>query len=338
MSSKSKLATMSDVAKLAGVSSMTVSRALKPDTSVSRQTRDKIQKAADELGYVLDTRASEFSSGRSGFVAVTIPSIDNGNFADTVKAFSDVVASHDLQVLLGYTNYNAEREEQLVEQLLKKRPEAIVVTGGVHTERCRNLLANAGIPVVETWDIPNNPIDQVVGFSNAAASELMMEHLIKRGFTKIGFIGGDNDRDSRGQDRYVGYCSALNKHGLDASRVSFSEFDRISIGQGARGVRSLVEQWPDTQAIMCASDLFAFGAITEVQRMGYSVPEDFAIAGFGDYDLGHYLNPSITTVDVNAAAIGQLTAELVVKTLSGDHSQPDRLIQTELKLIIRESA
>lgn len=338
MKAKPKLATMADVARLAGVSSMTVSRALKPETSVSQVTRDKIQKAADELGYVLDTRASEFSSGRSGFVAVTIPSINNANFAATVKALSEVLASNDLQVLLGYSNYNIEREEQLIVQLLKKRPEAIIVTGGVHTDKCRHLLENSGIPVVETWDVPENPIDQVVGFSNAYAAELMIEHFILQGHTKIGFIGGDNSRDSRGRDRYEGFCKTLEKHGLDSNRISFQESSPFSMEPGVNGVNHILNEWPDTQAVMCVSDPIAFGAITECQRHELSVPTDIAIGGFGAYELGVFSNPSITTIDVDAALIGQLAAEKIVNLLSNEKLNPDKILQTMPRLIKRQSA
>jgi LacI family gluconate utilization system Gnt-I transcriptional repressor len=335
---KPKLATMADVAKLAGVSSMTVSRALKPETSVSKATRDKIQKAADDLGYVLDTRSSEFSSGRSGFVAVTIPSINNGNFADTVKALSDVLAKNDLQVLLGYSNYHVDREEQLITQLLKKRPVAIIVTGGVHTDRCRNLLENSGIPVVETWDIPENPVDQVVGFSNAYAAELMIEHFIKQGHTKIGFIGGDNSRDSRGRDRYEGFCKTLEKHGLDASRISFQEQSPFSMEPGVNGLKHILKEWPDTQAIMCVSDPVAFGAVTECKRLDLSVPDTIAIGGFGAYELGLFSNPSITTIDVGAALIGQLAAEKIVDLLSDSRRESNKVVQTKPRLIKRQSA
>lgn len=337
MKDKPKLATMADVAKLAGVSSMTVSRALKPETSVSKATRDKIQSAADELGYVLDTRASEFSSGRSGFVAVTIPSINNGNFADTVRAFSDGLVDHDLQVILGYTNYNIEREEHLIEQLLKKRPEAIVVTGGVHTDKCRNLLKNSGIPVIETWDIPEKPIDQIVGFSNADAAQLMIEFFIEKGFTKIGYIGGDNARDSRGRDRFEGFCKTLSKHGLDQNRVSFQDQSPFSMTPGVNGIEHILAEWPDTQAVMCVSDPIAFGAITAAQRLGLSIPKDIAIGGFGAYELGAFSNPSITTVDVDAALIGQLAAEKIVALLSGDDKPLDKIMKTTPRLIVRQS-
>ena len=334
---KTKPATMADVGKLAGVSPMTVSRALKPNTSVSLKTREKIQKAADSLGYVLDSNAAGFSSRRTGFVAVTIPSIDNGNFADTLSGLTEGITKSGLQVLLGYTNYDVLEEERLVEQLLKRRPEAIVVTGGTHTDRCRQLLENAAIPVIEMWDIPNSPIDSVVGFSNAYASELMVTHFIDCGYERIGFLGSDQNRDTRGSDRFRGFSAALKNKGLDHERVIFSSSMPVSMREGAEGISQLLKRWPDTQAVMCVSDPCAFGAMTECQRLGMIVPDDIAIAGFGAYGLSEFAIPAITTVDVDARGLGESTADNLVRLLNGD-DQYGLMNTSKPKLIIRDSS
>ncbi|MEO0680898.1 MAG: LacI family DNA-binding transcriptional regulator, partial [Pseudomonadota bacterium] len=139
---------MSDVARLAGVSPMTVSRALRPGASVSDATRARVRQAAEALGYVLDHTASTFASRRSGFVAMTIPSINNANFAETARGLADRLRAGGLELLLGYTDYDMVEEERLVEAFLGRRPEAVVVTGGSHTPRCRALLAGSGVPVV----------------------------------------------------------------------------------------------------------------------------------------------------------------------------------------------
>ncbi|WP_292218975.1 LacI family DNA-binding transcriptional regulator, partial [Mesorhizobium sp.] len=219
MQSSPKRPTMADVAHRANVSTMTVSRAFKRDASVSADTRDRILQAAEELGYVFDSIAANLSSRRSGFVAVTIPSINNANFADTVRGMTEGLRDSGLEILLGFTDYNVEEEERLVGQLLQRRPEAIIVTGGRHTPRCRKMLANAGVPVVETWDLPSDPIGHVVGFSNAEAGRLMVDHFVARGYSRLGFIGGDTSRDTRGLDRRRGFVAALQDRGLDASRV-----------------------------------------------------------------------------------------------------------------------
>lgn len=336
---RSKSATMADVGKLAGVSPMTVSRAFKPNTSVSDYTREKIQKAADELGYILDFSASGLSSRKSGFVAVTIPSINNANFSDTVGALTERLSESGLQVLLGYTNYDIEAEERLIVQLLQRRPEAMVVTGGNHTDRCRKILENAEIPIFEMWDIPKKPIDHVVGFSNAQTSVLMLDHFVECGFKNIGYLGSDETRDTRGRDRYHGFIKGMKKYKLEANRAIFSPDIPVSMREGAAGVRKLLEQWPDTEAIMCVSDLAAFGAITECQRMGMEIPKDIAFGGFGAYDLSEFSIPSITTIDVSAKNIGDYIATNLLQLLDSNETQEQqRLIKKiSAKLIIRSS-
>lgn len=273
MSHQKKPVKMADIARLAGVSPMTVSRAFKADSSMSQTTRDAILKAAEDLGYVFDSTASNLRSQRTNFVAVTIPSINNANFADTLRGLSDGLKAAGLQILLGYTDYDMAEEERLIEQLLRRRPEAIVVTGGKHTDRARRLLENAGIPVVETWDLPERPIGHVVGFSNADAVRGMVDHLVRRGLKRIAFLGGDTSRDTRGADRRRGFIAAMQAHGLDASRLVASGPPPISMREGAEAMGRLLDDMPDTEGVICVSDLSAFGALTECQRRGVAVPD-----------------------------------------------------------------
>lgn len=327
--------TMADVARLAGVSPMTVSRALKPGTSVNAATREKIRAAADQLGYVVDATAVAFSSRRSGFVAMTIPSINNANFADTARGLTEGLQDSGFELLLGYTDYDVAEEERLVEAFLRSRPEAVVVTGGAHTERCRALLANAGVPVVETWDLPQDPIDRVVGFSNADAGARMARYLFDLGHRKIGFIGGDGARDTRGADRQRGFLSALSALDLPDDRMVADLAPPITMREGAQAMLQLLERWPDTTAVMCVSDLSAFGAMNAALRKGLKVPEDIAVAGFGAYDVAEHAWPGITTVDANAHQIGTEAARLILEALAGE--QGEKTVTLKAKLLARRS-
>ncbi len=307
--------TMKDVALAAGVSVMTVSRAFKLDTSVSEATRARIRTIAEDLGYVFDSTAANLRTQKTNFVAVTIPSINNANFADTVGALSDRLAQAGMQVLLGHSGYDVAQEEVLVEQLLRRRPEAIVVTGGRHTERTRKMLLNAGIPVVETWDLPDDPIEHVVGFSNAATMAGMVDYLVAKSMARIAFIGGDTDGDTRGADRRRGFVAAMQARGLDANRLIGAGKPPISMREGASAMGQLLNDFPDTQAVICVSDLSAFGALTECQRRGVRVPQDIAIAGFGAYEIAGISHPTITTINPHPRLIGTQTAELILQVL-----------------------
>lgn len=333
--------TMSDVAQRAGVSTMTVSRALKDGASIARETRDHIMRAVEELGYVLDQSAGSLSSKRTGFVAALIPSINNSNFADTARGLTDALAGSGLQLLLGYTEYSVEKEERLIEAMLRRRPEAIVLTGGRHTDRGRKLLENCGIPVIETWDLPKQPVHHVVGFSNAEASAALVRHLHGRGYKRIAFIGGTTNRDTRGADRRAGYEAAMQQLGLKDARVISFGTPPISMKQGGEAIARLVEQWPEVEAAICVSDLSAFGALMECQRRKWKVPERIAIAGFGDFEVSATCYPAITTVGVHCYEIGNKAGELLLRAIEGERANKSvaaETIITEYEVIPRESS
>ena len=341
MTKRAAAPTMADVAARAGVSTMTVSRALKDGTSIAAETRRRIMKAVEDLGYVLDLSAGSLSSKRSGFVAALIPSIHHSNFADTARGLTDAMQGSGLQLLLGYTDYSMEKEEELIESMLRRRPEAIVVTGGSHTARSRKLLENAGIPVVETWDLPNRPVRHVVGFSNAEASKALVHYLHSKGYRRIAFIGGTTNRDTRGADRRSGYEAAMAELGLTASRVISFGTPPISMRQGGEAIAHLMEQWPDVEAAICVSDLSAFGAVMECSRRNWKVPQRIAIAGFGDFEVSSCCHPAITTVGVHCYDIGNRAGELILRAIEGERTGrpiPAETIITRFEVIPRDSA
>lgn len=307
---------MADVAKRAGVSRMTVSRALRAGTTISPETRAKIVAAADALGYVTDATASGFATGRSGFVAMTIPSIDNANFAATVRGVTEELRAVDLQLLVGCTNYDIDEEERLIEGMLSRRPDAVIVTGGVHTDRCRRLLSAYDAPIVETWDLPQEPLGHVVGFSNYDGGALMADHLYATGRRKLGFIGGAPSVDTRGADRRRGFLARLAALGLETHRVVTDVHPKMIIAEGARAFDTLISAWPDTEAVMCMADPAAFGALSAAKRRGLSTPGAIAIAGFGAYDIGAYADPQITTIDTAPAEIGRRAAAVIWESLN----------------------
>jgi LacI family transcriptional regulator, gluconate utilization system Gnt-I transcriptional repressor len=333
--------TMQDVATRAGVSSMTVSRALRDGASIAAETRRKIMAAVEDLGYVLDQSAGSLSSKRTGFVAALIPSINNSNFADTARGLTDALEGSGLQLLLAYTDYSIEKEEALIESMLRRRPEAIVVTGGKHTLRGRKLLAQSGIPVIETWDMPEQQVHHVVGFSNAQAAAALVKYLYNKAYRKIAFIGGTSNRDTRGADRRAGYEAAMLELGLRDRRVISFGTPPISMKQGGEAIARLMEQWPDVEAAICVSDLSAFGALVECQRRNWAVPQRIALAGFGDFEISSCCHPTLTTVGVNCYDIGNRTGKLLLRAIEGERKGQSLLpetITTDYAVIARESA
>lgn len=319
--------TMRDVAREAGVSPMTVSRAFKQDTSVNAETRAVVQKAATKLGYLYDSTAHAFRSQRSGFLAVTLPSINNANFASTHRALTRALEGTELQLLLGITNYRVEEEERLVRQLLARRPEALVLTGGHHSDDARRILEQVDIPIIEMWDLPKDPIGHAVGFSNAKAMEIVVAHLVQSGRRSLGFVGASGDSDQRGAERRRGAIEAAQKLGLPDIVSIEAGAAPVAMTAGANAVESAGDILGELDALVCVSDPVAFGVMMALQRRGLRVPEDVAVTGFGAFEIAHVSNPTITTVNVHADRIGEITGAIIVDILGRDGEDLEPLLK-----------
>jgi len=331
---------MIDVARVAGVSAMTVSRALKGESVVTEATRKKILEAVDELGYVLDLSAAHLSSKRSGFISVLVPTGSNSNFNETVQGISEILEPNNKQILIGYTNYSIKREERTIETMLQRRPEGIIIAGSVHTERTRTLLEKSAIPLIETWDLPQTAIDHVVGFSNAKPIEAMVEHLAQKGYKNIAFVGGKDTEDIRGHDRRRGYENAIERLGLKPLSYVSNTAPPVSIKEGSAALEPLLKSWPEVDAIICVSDLVAYGIIMQCHRRNISVPEQIAVCGFGDFELAAQCWPAITTIGVNSRLIGTEAGKLMLAAIEKHDSGlklPAQRIETPYSIIERQT-
>lgn len=328
---------MSDIAASLGVSAMTVSRAFKGDGGINPRTRAAILAKADELGYVFDATAANLRQNRSGFVAVTVPSIENANFSATVRALSQGLLKKGIQILLANTEYDIDEEERLIAQLLRRNPEAVVLTGGQHTARTRAMLQNVAIPVVEIWDTPEKPIGHVVGFSNRTSVKALVDHMVKSGRRRLAFLGGETDADQRGIQRRAGFIEAMENHGLEARRLVPAGSAPVGMTEGAAGLDLLLDHYPDTDGLLCVSDLVAFGVLAQCARRGVRVPEDLAVSGYGNYEIGRVCEPPLTTIDVYAGRIGARTADLVMELLDASEQGAAQRHIIQPDLILRRS-
>ncbi|MEM8663912.1 MAG: substrate-binding domain-containing protein, partial [Pseudomonadota bacterium] len=205
-----------------------------------------------------------------------------------------------------------------------------------HTARCRELLASSGLPVIETWDTPLDPLGHVVGFSNGDTSAAMVAHLADSGYRQLGFIGGDAERDPRGAARRRGFEEAVRAHALPEPALVNAGAPPITVREGANAFRRLYERWPHVEAVLCVSDLSAFGALSEAQRMGLRVPDDLAVAGFGAFDIGDVCNPRLTTTDVGALEIGRRAGALALSAIRGEAREAAH-INVPFHILHRES-
>lgn len=329
--------TSRDVAARAGVSLMTVSRTLRTPELVSPGTRHRVEQAARELNYVPDLAAGALSSKRTGHVAVLLPSLRHSGFLRTVDGLSDTLRANGYHLLIGDCYYSAEEQTELLRLLLGRRPEAVVLVSSMDSPEARKLLTHSGVPVVETWDWPDNPIDMVVGFSQYEAGYSLTRSLIERGYSQIGFLGGPALSDPFGEQRRRGHKDALEEAGLRSDIDVVASDTPMEIQDGVSGVATLKSSFPDTDALICATDLTALGVLTECQRRGWQVPKDLAIAGYGNFDFAQHLIPTLTSVKLPSYRMGKQTAELIMNRIREETATQEPVRNLGFEIIHRQS-
>jgi len=326
--------TIADVAARAGVSSITVSRALRDPERVSPELRRRIEEAIGALNYVPDQHARALASAHTDVIGVIVPSFTNNVFADVLRGIYDGVAGTPHQVQLGDSHYSPAEEERLLHIFLSQRPAALIVPGVDQTARARALLEGAGCPVVQIMELADDPIDMMVGFSHREAGMAATRHLAAAGYRRIGFLGAR--MDPRTQRRLEGYRAALTQAGLyDVGRVLTTP-TASSVSLGRNLLRDLLARKPDTDAVFCNNDDLAVGALFECQAEGIAVPERMGIAGFNDLEMTEAAFPSLTSIRTPRYEIGLRAVQMARAALSGDR-YPQARIDTGFELKARAS-
>ncbi len=299
---------------------MTVSRVVSDPELVLPATRERVNRAIADLGYVPDKAAGGLSSRRTGFVALMLPTLTNANFAAVAHGLTEVLRDADYDLLIAYTEYDLAEEERQLRNLLARRPEAIVLSGASRSRETSRLLLAANIPIIEIADLPHRPIGHVIGFSNYEVGRTAARYLIGRGFTRIGAIGATYDGgvlDHRGEERIRGFEEELRHCDLPTGGVIRHGIAPLSYDHGVSALQELQRHAPDIQAIFAVSDLSAVGAVMECQRQGLRVPDDLSIMGFGNFEIGREINPPLTTINVDFHGLGTQTGRLITDLLAG---------------------
>jgi LacI family transcriptional regulator, gluconate utilization system Gnt-I transcriptional repressor len=324
--------TLGDVAKLAGVSPITVSRALNQPEKVAPKTLARVQKAIALTGYVPNLLAGGLASRRSRLIAAIVPSIANSVYAETIKFFSERMRAAGYQVLLGESGYSEEQEESLIATILQSRPDGVFLTGINHSPQTKRLLLAANIPVVETWDITPTPLDVVVGFSHQDVGQVVAAYLLARNKGRIGILSAT---DHRAQLRQQAFLKTLEEKGLTGVAISTVPVP-ISFHAGRVGIANLLDGGFIDGAVFCSSDTLAQGALTEIQARGLSIPGQIAMVGFGDQPFAAHTVPSLTTIKFDRALIGRKAADALLARFNNE-SAIQKIIDVGFRLIERQT-
>jgi LacI family gluconate utilization system Gnt-I transcriptional repressor len=324
--------TLHEVARIAGVAPITASRALNTPDRVSKDVLHKVSDAVRRTGYVPNRLAGSLASSRSRLVAAVVPTIAGPVFLQTVQSLTQSLAERGYQLMLGQSGYADSREDALLEAIVARRPDGIVLTGIVHSAQGRRRLLAAGIPVVETWDLTPTPIDMLVGFSHEAVGRAVVAFLRAKGHRRLAVIAGD---DERAQRRNAAFVAAAKAARLPAPQV-VSVPAPTTLKSGRAGLAALLGRSPHAEAVFCSSDLLALGVLTEAQARGIAVPDALAVIGFGDLEFAADLHPALTTVRIAGQEIGRRAAEFIVERAEG-REVGERIVDVGFSIVERDS-
>ena len=322
---------ITDVAALAGVAPMTVSRVLNTPDRVSEPTAARVRAAIEQLGYMPNLIAGGLSSRRSRMIAAIVPTIASPMFNAPVQAFTDAMGLAGYHVMLALSGNTEESEDAQIRALLARRPDGLLLTGAVRSPAIRKLLHEQHLPVVEIWDTAEDPTDVLVGFDHREVGRAVAEFFVAKGHTHFAILSaGDPRADARRQ----GFAEVVAHHGLTlVAQVTLHA--PSSIEDGRQGLRSIIDRLAPRTALFGSSDMVAYGALTEARVRGIDVPGQLAICGFGDFELSRSGSPALTSVRVDGAEIGRIAAEQLLARIRGAVT-PGRVL-VPFEIIARET-
>src|SRR5699024_6281904 len=336
--------TLDDVAKAAGVSIITVSRVLNKPELVSEKTLTRVKAVVDELGYVPNLLAGNLKSNRSRLIVVLLPTIAGSPFLRSVQVFMDYVTEAGYQVMLGQTGYDYSHQESLLDAIIGRRPDGVVITGRVKSQAARRKLQVAGIPVVEVWEMSKDPVDMMVGFSHYSVGSTVADYLWAQGKRKFAIAVGD---DIRGRQRASGFKKriyelhqqSLHQPSIEPAPIIYTYDVQVpsTVASGREVLSQIINEQADVEAVICSSDPIAVGVLYEAQMRKINVPDQLAVMGYGDMEIARNTVPALTTVKINDEEIGLSAAKMLIACAAGETvTQP--VVDIDFSIVQRDSA
>jgi DNA-binding LacI/PurR family transcriptional regulator len=328
---------MSEIAKIAGVSTATVSRTFHSPHMVRPEIRNHVLKIAREKGYLYNATAGELSRRRTNIIGVVIPTANKSVFAETLMGIQEKVQENSYSIIIGNTFYDKEMEIRLLTQFRERRVAGVILTGFVIGQESliRKLIENR-IHCVVIWEKLEETNISYVGFDNYAAASSATEYLISLGHRRIGLIIGPYEKLGRVKKRYEGYKNVLKSHGIDFDAKLVFATAEPHLLEGKQAMGHLLNIPNPPTAIFAASDRLAIGAMTAARQAGLTVPEDVSVVGFDDIEFAAYYDPPLTTIRVPAREIGHLAVKVLLENIDNDTNEVKQYL-LDSDLIIRKS-
>lgn len=324
-----------EVAKLAGVSPATVSRFYNAPEIVKTPTRNRIEKAAADLGYIRDRMAGTMHHGFSGTFGLIVPTIDNAIFAEMIEAFSSRLQQNDKTMLIAAHGYDLAMETAIVRSLLERRIDGVALVGFDHEAVPFNMLSQRDVPVISIWNYHKDSKIPCVGANNFEAGQIVTNHILELGHKDIALVFPETKSNDRARDRLNGALKAIQKAGIKIPehRLLSCIYD---VGAAKALIKEILVNDPPS-AFICCNDIIAHGALYACQNIGLKIPDDISIVGIGDFGGSEHLEPALTTVRLPAKQIGTRAADVLL-SMSETGMPPRNFLETiEVKFIERGS-
>jgi len=309
--------TLRDVAKLAGVAPITASRALNTPEAVSSEILARVRDAVERTGYVPNILAGGLASRQTRLVAAVVPTISSPVFLEMIDSLTRSLAAAGYHLMLGQSGYENSCEDALLEAIIGRRADGVVLTGVLRSQLGRRRLIASGIPVVETWDLTPTPIDMLVGFSHARIGTEVATYLHGRGRRRVAAISAGDERARQRMGTFIDVAKKLGMAGPDDDVPVVWVSAPTTVAHGREGLLTLLSAHADIDAIFCSSDMLAMGVMNEAHAQGIRIPEQLGVIGLGDQYFSQNLYPALTTVRIDGSAIGSTAAHFILERIAG---------------------
>jgi len=328
------MSTILDVARLAGVSTATVSRVINVPESVREKTREKVLQAMTKCNYKYNALARGFVTKKSNTIGLIIPTINNPVFSDSTLGVQEYADQKNIKVVLGNSYYQYSQEENLVKVLRESQVDGLIITTTNLKGDILKSLVDEDFPFVLLFSTIKSGPMSAVGIDNYRGGYEATEHLISLGHKRIGMVAGKFTMTDRSFHRWHGYKKCLRDHNIPYDKELLVQTD-YSLSGGRDSIKKILGLNNPPTAAFCSNDYIALGATKGAREMGLTLPEDLSIVGFDDVQTASYMVPALTTIHQPAYEMGQRAAQILLQMIE-KKSKPVQDMM-DLKLIVRES-
>ena len=308
-----------DIAKKSGYSTSTISRTISNPDSVTFKTKEKINKIIKKTGYVHNSLAGGLKSGKSGFVIAIIPTLRVSLFSDYIWGIKEELRKKGFQLLIGVTHYNLDTEEELIRKFLSYKPEGFIIVGTQHTQHSINMLRSSKVPIIETWNITDKPLDIVVGFSNFTAGHQITDYIISLNYKNIAFAtptAHHMKSENRAKRRLNGYLARMKEANLSTTIFYYNQpLNHKVCGQEIYSQYKQCKSKVD--CIICGSEVSGSGLLSEFLFKKINIPKKIGIAAVGNAEITSLVHPQLTTMDFKVYDIGIIAANNLIAKING---------------------